>query len=233
MKVILEIQKIDRQIKALEREVEKCPANMDFQRYKQTMQEGRIRFEQLENQANDIIKSYNLALSRLPKHQGNSDIIKKSKVENISLENVQNLISDANNMVGDLSEEGRKLEDLVRKAEEVVRKCGDLSNKLTEAKTRANSIKNKIETKKQEVAPKIALLEEKVKELEPKITNKDKYDKYKTMKQNGIFPVYVPLEDVFCGGCKVELSLEFVERLKTNKMMTCEHCGRTIMSEVK
>ena len=49
------------------------------------------------------------------------------------------------------------------------------------------------------------------------------------MKEKGIFPVYVPLEDVFCGGCKVELSLNFIEKLKTNKMLACEHCNRIIM----
>ena len=37
------------------------------------------------------------------------------------------------------------------------------------------------------------------------------------------------LEDEFCGGCKVELSLNFIEKLKTNKMLSCEHCGRIIM----
>ena len=51
----------------------------------------------------------------------------------------------------------------------------------------------------------------------------------KKMKEKGIFPVFVNLEDVFCGGCKVELSLNFIEKLKTQKMLGCEHCGRIIM----
>ena len=49
------------------------------------------------------------------------------------------------------------------------------------------------------------------------------------MKEKGIFPVFVGIEDVFCGGCKVELSLNFIEKLKTSKMLACEHCGRIIM----
>ena len=59
MKTILEIQKLDRQIKMLEREVVKCPASVDFQNYKKFMAEGRTRLEQLEKQSNGIIKSYN------------------------------------------------------------------------------------------------------------------------------------------------------------------------------
>ena len=132
-------------------------------------------------------------------------------------------------MVGELSEENRRVEELVRKSEEIVRKSAELSNKLTEAKMRSSTIKAQIEQKKQEVAPKIAEVEKKIKELEPKVQDKDKYAKYNEMKEKGIFPVYVNLEDVFCGGCKVELSLNFIEKLKTHKMLPCEHCSRIIM----
>ena len=229
MKSIIEIQRLDRQIRALLREVDRCPASIDFKNYKRLLQEGKARFEQLEAQANEIIKNYNIVSNKYSKYKGNSEIIRKRNVENINLDNISSLITDANSLVGDLSEEHRRVEDLVRKSEEIVRKSADLSNKLTEAKSRSGAIKAKIEAKKQEVAPKIAELEKKIRELEPKVEDKEKYEKYKEMKANGIFPVYVPLEENFCGGCKVELPLNFIEKLKTKKMLPCEHCGRIIM----
>ncbi len=229
MKTILEIQRLDRQIRALLREVDRCPASIDFRNYKKLLQEGRARFEQLEAQANEIIKNYNSASNKYSKYKGNSEIVRKRNVENINLDNISSLITDTNSLVGELSEEHRRVEDLVRKSEEIVRKSAELSNKLTEAKSRSGAIKAKIEAKKQEVAPKIAELERKIKELEPKVEDMEKYAKYKEMKANGIFPVYVPLEENFCGGCKVELPLNFIEKLKTKKMLPCEHCGRIIM----
>ena len=57
MKTILEIQKLDRQIRMLEREVDKCPASVNFRNYKKILQEGKLRFEQLENQANEYMKN--------------------------------------------------------------------------------------------------------------------------------------------------------------------------------
>lgn len=229
MKTILEIQKLDRQIRMLNREVDRCPASINFKNYKKILQEGKLRFEQLESQANEIIKNYNSALNKLSKLKGDSDIIKKRNVASINLENAANLVSDANSIVGELSEENRRVEELVRRAEEVVRKSAELSNKLTEAKLKSGSIKAQIEQKKQEVAPKIAEIQKKIKEIEPSVKDKEKYAKYNEMKEKGIFPVFVPLEDVFCGGCKVELSLNFIEKLKTQKMLSCEHCGRIIM----
>lgn len=229
MKTILEIQRLDRQIRALLREVDRCPASIDFKNYKKFLKEGRTRFEQLESQANEIIKNFNIASNKYSKYKGNSEIVRKRNVENINLDNISSLISDTNTLVGELSEEHRRVEDLVRKSEEIVRKSAELSNKLTEAKSRSGAIKAKIEVKKQEVAPKIAELEKKIKELEPNVVDKEKYEKYKEMKANGIFPVYVSLEENFCGGCKVELPLNFIEKLKTKKMLPCEHCGRIIM----
>ena len=228
MKTVLEIQKLDRQIRALEREVDKCPASIDFKNYKKVLQEGKARFEKLEAQAGELLKNYEVAMNKYSRLKGDSEILRKRNVENISLDNVADLISDANSLVGELSEENKKMEDIVRRAEEVVRRSADLSNKLTEAKMRSNTFKARIEQKKQEIAPKIAEIESKIKELEPS-ADKEKYAKYKQMKENGIFPVYVNLEDVFCGGCKVELSLNFIEKLKNARMLTCEHCGRIIM----
>ena len=229
MKTILEIQKLDRQIKLLKREVEKCPASVDFNNYKKILQEGRTRFEQLEKQASEIISVYDKALNKFSQFKGNSEILRKKNVENISLENASALINEANGLVGDLSEENRRVEELVRKAEEIVRKSADLSNKLTEAKKRSAVIKAKIEEKKQEVAPKILEVQKKINALETKVQDKDKYQKYLEMKEKGIFPVFVNIEDVFCGGCKVELPLNFIEKLKTQKMLPCEHCNRIIM----
>ena len=229
MKTILEIQKLDRQIQLLNREVDKCPASVNFKNYKRLLQEGKARVDQLEVQANEIIKHYNKAMNKFSKCKGESEILRKRNVGNINLENVNALIGDSNALVGELSEENRKVEELVRRAEEIVRKNAEITNKLTEVKLRSKTIKAQIEQKKAEVAPKIAEIEKKIKELEPKIQDKDKYQKYLEMKEKGIFPVYVNLEDVFCGGCKVELSLNFIEKLKTHKMLSCEHCGRSIM----
>ncbi|MBE7077025.1 MAG: hypothetical protein E7374_03970 [Clostridiales bacterium] len=229
MKTILAIQQLDRQIRQLTKEVDKCPASVDFKNYKKIMQEGKARFASLEAQANEIIKNFYSSSNKLSSHKGDYDIIRKRNTQEMDRDSVSSLLSDANNLVGEVSEENRRVEDLVRRSEEIVRKSADLSNKLTEAKKRSAVIKEKIEQKRQEVAPKIAEIEAKIKELEPSVKDQEKYKKYKDLKANGIFPVYVNLEDNFCGGCKVELPLNFIEKLKVSKMLPCEHCARIIM----
>lgn len=231
MKTILEIQKLDRQIRLLNREVNTCQASKDYNNYLKLLKDGREMFEKLEAQANEVINNYDVSANRIGKYVGSADIVKKRNRENISLDNISTLIADSNALVGELSEENRHVEDLVRKSEEIVRKSAELSQKLTEAKKRSAVYKAKIEEKKQEIAPKIAELEKQIKALEPKVEDKAKYEKYKQMKENGIFPVFVQLEGDFCGGCKVELPLNFIEKLKVQHMLPCEHCNRIIMSK--
>ena len=52
MKTILDIQKLDRQIRVLLREVDKCPASLEYEKYKQIYSAKRIlnyRFYQEHN----------------------------------------------------------------------------------------------------------------------------------------------------------------------------------------
>lgn len=229
METILEIQNLEQKIKQLNREVSKCQASIDYENYKKFLQDGKTKFEQLEAQSAEIIKNYNRALNQFTKLRGESEIVRKQSSTSLNLENATALVNEANSLSGDLSEESRRIDDLVRKAEEVVRRSAELSNKLMEAKKVSGSIKAKIEAKKNEVAPKIAEIQEKIKELEPKVKDKEAFKKYKELREKGLFPVYVKLMGNSCGGCTYELSLNFIEKLKTSKMLTCEHCGRIIM----
>ncbi len=229
MKTILEIQKLDRQIRLLNRETDKSPASMEYKKYRQMLQEGRELFEQLDKQAGDIIRSYEKAQNTFSKVKGESDILKKQNTATINLENAGILLNNVNSLVGEISEENRHVEDLVRRAEEIVRKTNELSGKLTEAKKRSIICKQKIEEEREKLNPKIQEIEKQIKALEPSIKDTDKYEKYKEMKEKGIFPVFVNIEGDFCGGCKVELPLNFIEKLKEKKMLPCEHCGRIIM----
>ena len=229
MKTILEIQKLDMKIKALENEVEKCPASVNFANYKKFMHEGRVRFEKLEQQANQILKLYNQALNKLNKCKGESEILRKRNVPSINLENAGTLINDANSLLGDLSEENRRVEELVRKAEEIIRINNDISAKLQEAKGRSIVYKQQIEKKKQEIEPQIAEIKNKIKALEASVEDKARYKQYQEMKASGIFPVFVNNAGEFCGRCSTNLSLNFMDKLKVQKMLPCEHCGRIII----
>ena len=229
MKTILEIQKLDRKIKALERDFEKCPANVSFSNYKKFMRDGKEIIDKLEKQASEIIKQYNRALAKLEKCKGESEIINKRNVATLSLENANALIGDVNSLVGDLSEENRRVEELVRRADEINRKNLEVSAKLAQARSTADTIKMQIAKKKQEIDPQIEAVKQEIAKLEVNVQDKEKYKQYVEMKEKGIFPVYVNNVGEFCGGCSQNLSLNFMDKLKVQKMLACEHCGRIII----
>ena len=64
------------------------------------------------------------------------------------------------------------------------------------------------------------------KEVEPRVLSK-----YKSIRQDRIFPVLVPLMDKSCGGCMMELSYAAQAKLKEQGYLECEHCRRMIYTD--
>ena len=61
------------------------------------------------------------------------------------------------------------------------------------------------------------------KEIEPEVLNK-----YKSLRKDGIMPVFVKLVNRSCGYCRVELPNSTIDKLKLNGQTECEHCRRII-----
>ena len=52
--------------------------------------------------------------------------------------------------------------------------------------------------------------------------------KYKHLRQDKIFPVFVPLNNNSCGGCSMELPAALMNKLKAEGYLECEQCRRYI-----
>ena len=52
--------------------------------------------------------------------------------------------------------------------------------------------------------------------------------KYKHLRQDKIFPVFVPLNSNACGGCSMALPAALMNKLKENGYLECEQCRRYI-----
>lgn len=74
---------------------------------------------------------------------------------------------------------------------------------------------------------KIKKLNAELKALEPKIEPK-LLEKYKTMRQDKKFPIFVPLLNNSCGGCSMELAMSKKHILEEKGVLECENCHRII-----
>ena len=73
-------------------------------------------------------------------------------------------------------------------------------------------------------------VEAKMSSLEKEI-DEDLMSKYKTLKSDKIFPVFVGFNDGHCSGCRVEIPTSKVNKLKTDGTIVCEQCHRIIYNK--
>ena len=101
-----------------------------------------------------------------------------------------------------------------------------------DCKTKRDALKQKQEEANNSSQPEIEKLKEEMAKLEKSIQATN-LAKYKNVKQDGIFPVLVPLQENRCGGCRMLLSTSAIEKLKAEGLYECEQCRRLIYSEIK
>ena len=125
----------------------------------------------------------------------------------------------------------RNLNIILGKAKECLKEFETTKNNVIKARSKHKASKENYEKLIAETEPKIneikAQLKAMEKDIEPALL-----EKYRAMKNDNIFPVYVPLLDgKACYGCRMEVASSKLNKLSTEPFITCEHCGRLIFKK--
>ncbi len=232
MENILKIQKLDAEIRKLKNSVKRSKEQKLLNDYSQIMREGKSFVSALEQDASKIINEFNSLNDSYRTLLGKIDLQKKQKIENSDLEHIDKIVSSANALTAELAKLEQKLRTIKDKMEKTLSDYNKAMVKLKATKENLNKCRQYVQKLEETNAPKIESLKKQIKELEP-LSSQELLAKYKEMREDNIFPVFVGCEDNRCGGCRMELSLNFLERLKKSKMLPCEECHRIILYKEK
>jgi fructoselysine-6-P-deglycase FrlB-like protein len=95
------------------------------------------------------------------------------------------------------------------------------------AKETHKESKAKYEALVAEINPKMEAVKKEMLALEGSI-NEKLLAKYKAVKRDNVYPVFVTLNNGNCGGCRMMIPMGKVNKIKTDGYIVCEHCGRVI-----
>lgn len=230
MEIIFKIQELDAEILNLKRSVLNSAEQKNLTQYSNMMKEGRSFINKTEQTAEQMLKEFNDINNDFKNFSARSEILEKQKVENATMENIGDLISKSNSLTSEfagLEQEMRMLSD------KISRLLSDYNNamaRLRFTKDKLNQAKEVVSKLEDRIAPQIKVLKDKIKQLEQG-ADKQLLAKYVQMRDDGIFPVFVHLQNNRCGRCNMELSLNFIEKLKQNQMLPCEECRCMILSK--
>lgn len=221
---ILKYQELDRQIRLLEKE----SANMEEKQIMNKMiafvKDAQNKSGALENNAKQLVDDYKKTKAEYEKVLANIQKLIESDTQN------EKTLGIINTYSSDLYMLERKLNIIVTKTQETLKQFGVAKNNVIKAKQKHKECKEKYDAKINEITPKVNKLKQEQKKLESVVDEK-MLSKYKSVLHDNIFPVLVPVSNKLCGGCRMEIPMGKMDKLKNDGFIVCEQCGRVIYNK--
>ena len=226
MEKILQYQKIDGEIQKLIRESNNSEEKVVMNKMIAFVKEAQNKSGVLETKAAGLVDEYK---SLKKEYDGINKRVEKV-VSNKVINDYKNTFSEINTLSSELFMVERNLNIVINKAKELLKEFEYTKNNVIKARAKHKESKDKYEAKLNAINPKIDHLKKEMAALEKDINSKY-LEKYKSIKNDNIFPVFVSLNGNVCSGCRMEIASGKLNKLSSENFITCEHCGRVIYNK--
>jgi predicted nucleic acid-binding Zn-ribbon protein len=227
MKEILEYQKLDMELRRVKKSSSENLDTNNINKLKSYILEASEKGKNLENSAKQMLAEYGKMKDEYEKNCKKIQELTSKSIDSIEMGDVDNILAQINSLSQELFLLERNLNLFITKIKSSLKEFEVTKNNMIKAKQKYNEVKSKYEKGLEVTAPKIKEIEEKMKAME-KTIDQDLLSKYKSMKGDKIFPVFVSLNDGHCSGCRVEIPTSRINKLKTDGKIICEQCHRII-----
>lgn len=226
---ILEYQKKDGELFRLERELNQNPSKKTYIEMVKIVKQTQEKSNALENRAGVLSREYEQLKQAYSDNTKQMEKFVSKDLEKVSEKDIESIVSATNSMIANLNVLEKKL---FGEAESLNLTLNEFENtKKTYSQARAKYAENKriYDAEFAKKGPEMDAIKSELSKLEKNIDPK-LLSKYKQLRTDRIYPVFVKLSDRSCGGCRMELSASEVERVKANGYIECYNCHRTIIA---
>lgn len=226
---ILEYQNLDTQIKKLEEALENSADQKAMNSLKKVVQETKNISASLEKEAEKTITEFNKMQKNYNDAKNALERLEKSQDNEYTEQQCAECVKQLNNIANFLASLEKVMRQTAEKVNSILTEYETAKQNYEVAKNKHALHKQNLEKLKEKTLPQLETLQENLAKLESGL--EDKFiKKYKTKRQDKIFPVVVPLRGNACGGCGMELPSAQIEKLKKDGFLECENerCHRII-----
>ena len=224
---LLEYQELDKKLKRIKKENATNQTDQNVVMLNNIIRDSQNKILELEETSKKLLASLEKLMEVEKKGVAFVEKYKNMNIEKMGYDELK----DFEAKVAQTSKQLAELESRIAQHNEEVKKVvldyKANRKKILDAKEKRDQIKSQSEAKPQSAEPEIEEIKKEMAELEKQI-EPAKLAKYRALKQDGIFPVIVPLSENRCGGCRVQLSSSALDKLKSGAIYECEQCHRII-----
>ncbi len=229
---ILEYQKRDFEVIKLERQLLSSEDRKVYRAMIDVVNVAQNNSNALEKEASNLKKEYDNLLKTYNENLKNCNAMARKDLNNVTEADLQNLGKVSEVLIKNLSVIEKKLFNIAERINVCLNQFDATKKKYSEARAKYNDHKQKYDKLASEINPKIEQAKQELQKLESGI-DEVLLAKYKQRRADKIFPIYVPLTDKACGGCRMEIPSASLEKLKKDGFLECEHCRRIIYFDEK
>lgn len=227
MNKILEYQKLDLELHKLKKSNVNSVERNNMNKLKGYIVDAHDKGMSLENDANTLLEDYKNLKKQYEANAKKVQTLINKEMESIELEDVDSILSTINSLSSELFLLERNINIIITKIKQSLKDFEVTKNNMIKARTKYNEFKTQYEKSLKSLEPKMKEIEDKMTSLEGEI-DAEVLAKYKSMKGDKIFPVYVSYDNGHCSGCRVEIPTAKANKLKNEGTIICEQCHRII-----
>lgn len=227
MEQILKYQELDGKLQQLEKSISTSSEKAVMNQMIQYVKDAQNKSIELENQAKKMMDDY-VALKK--EYDKNILVIKELTAKNsseLTTEEMDEIFNQINLVSSNLYMIERNLNIQLVNIKNILKEFENTKNGVIKARAKHKESKEKYEALVNTVNPQIEAVKKEMLAIEGSIDSK-LLTKYKAVKHDNIFPVFVTLNNGNCGGCRMMIPMGKVNKIKSEGYIVCEHCGRVI-----
>lgn len=224
---ILEYQKTDAQLFKIEKDLRANANKKMMQASTQNAKDAQNRTTELENRAGSLLAEIDTVKKQFAVQEQKLNEIASKDIEKLTKQEIDALLTLKDKLAQNLNILDRNLTKLAENVNATLAEFNKAAKAFNASRDKMNESKAAYEKDVAAVEPEKKQLEAQLKTLEKGIDGA-LLEKYKKRRADNLFPVLVPLNGNSCGGCHMELPAAEISKLKTDGLLTCEHCRRLI-----
>ncbi len=191
------------------------------------VKEAQGKSIKMENDAKSLLDEYNQLKAKYEKQHKEIQRLTNLDVNSMDKSQIYDTLTKINSISSEIFMIERNLNIIINKIGRALKDFETNKNQAVMARNKHKEAKDQYSAKVAQIEPKIAKLQEELKAKEKEL-DQTLFAKYKTMKNDGIFPVFAKLTNDACGYCRIEVPKNKLDNLKGNNTIICEHCRRII-----
>lgn len=224
---LLEYQKLDGKLLALKRDLEKNPAKQNLNKVVLLVKDSQNKLLELETKAKAAIQDYEKYKAEYEKAFKELNALTKNDLEKMTEEQISASIEKANSLVSLLGSLERGLSSQAEAVNAIIKNFDLCRNNIVAYKQKYKESKTQCDELEAGLKPQVETIKKQMLQMEKELDAK-LLAKYKHLRQDRIFPVFVPLNQNSCGGCSMEVPAALMNKLKAEGYLECEQCRRYI-----